>query len=94
MGLGKRAQEMKKGGKKIRETRKGWRYSLKKPQEKNPKRVKQGEASANLENLESSKVEESTNFEVLKLFLQQKVPLKRILNLCPIFKAKVLSKGV
>ena len=42
---------------------------LEKPQVKKPKWVKQGEATPSQENLESNKVEETSNIEVLRLFL-------------------------
>ena len=40
------------------------------------------------------KKKEIADFEVLKFFLKKKVPLNRILDLRPRFKAKVLSKVV
>ena len=65
---------------------------LEKPQEKNPKKIKQGEATPSHGNLESKEVDETNDFEVSKLLLKQKVPLNKILDPCPKFKAKVISK--
>ena len=67
---------------------------LEKPHDQNPKRAKQGGTPPCKRNMKIKDTVKSTYFEILKLFLKQKVPLNRMLVLCPRFKAKVLSKGM
>ena len=56
--------------------------------------MKHGEDILSHGNLNRKEIEKTIDFEVIKLFLKQKVPLGRILKFCSRFKEKVLRKGM